>query len=59
MISPSKLSNITSGPQFRLSSDFKPKEAQPEAIKQIVEGLEAREKYQTLLGVQAQARLIQ
>jgi excinuclease ABC subunit B len=51
MISSSKLSNISAGPQFKLTSDFEPKGAQPEAIKQIVEGLEAREKYQTLLGV--------
>ena len=51
MISSSKLPNIFSGPQFKLTSDFEPKGAQPEAIKQIVEGLEAREKYQTLLGV--------
>jgi excinuclease ABC subunit B len=51
MISSSKLPNISAGPQFKLTSDFEPKGAQPEAIKQIVEGLEAREKYQTLLGV--------
>ncbi|MDD1751914.1 MAG: excinuclease ABC subunit UvrB [Methanotrichaceae archaeon] len=51
MISSSRFPNISSGSQFKLTSDFEPKGAQPKAIKQIVEGLEAREKYQTLLGV--------
>ncbi len=38
-------------PDFKIISDFKPTGDQPEAIKQLVEGLNAREKYQTLLGV--------
>ena len=37
--------------QFKLTSDFKPTGDQPEAIKQLVKGIESEEKYQTLLGV--------
>ena len=37
--------------QFKLTSDFKPTGDQPEAIKQLVAGIESNEKYQTLLGV--------
>ena len=37
--------------KFKLVSDFKPTGDQPQAIKQLVEGMEADEKYQTLLGV--------
>jgi excinuclease ABC subunit B len=37
--------------EFRLSSDFKPTGDQPEAIKQLVDGLHAGEQFQTLLGV--------
>jgi excinuclease ABC subunit B len=51
MTSSSKLPNSSLELQFKLTSHFKPMGAQPEAIKQIVESLEAREKYQTLLGV--------
>jgi len=36
---------------FKLSSDFSPKGDQPEAIKQLVEGLDGGLKSQTLLGV--------
>ena len=37
--------------KFKLQSDFKPTGDQPTAIKSLVEGLEAQETYQTLLGV--------
>ncbi len=37
--------------KFELKSDFKPTGDQPEAIKQLVNAMEAGEKYQTLLGV--------
>lgn len=37
--------------QFKLISDYKPTGDQPEAIRQLVEGLNRGEKYQTLLGV--------
>ncbi len=37
--------------KFELKSEFKPTGDQPEAIKQLVEGIESNEKYQTLLGV--------
>ncbi|MFD1292561.1 excinuclease ABC subunit UvrB [Lutibacter holmesii] len=37
--------------QFKLESKFKPTGDQPEAIKQLVEGVNSGEKYQTLLGV--------
>lgn len=37
--------------QFNLTSEFKPSGDQPEAIKQLVEGLERNDKAQTLLGV--------
>jgi len=36
---------------FQLESNFKPTGDQPEAIKQLVEGLNSYEKFQTLLGV--------
>ena len=36
---------------FQLESNFKPTGDQPEAIKQLVEGLNSHEKFQTLLGV--------
>ncbi|MHB1146905.1 MAG: excinuclease ABC subunit UvrB [Lutibacter sp.] len=36
---------------FKLESNFKPTGDQPEAIKQLIEGLNSHEKYQTLLGV--------
>ncbi|WGD33931.1 excinuclease ABC subunit UvrB [Olleya sp. YS] len=37
--------------KFKIKSDFSPTGDQPEAIKQLVDGLNAKEKYQTLLGV--------
>ena len=37
--------------QFKLTSDFNPTGDQPSAIKQLVDGIESNEKYQTLLGV--------
>ncbi len=37
--------------QFKLKSKFKPTGDQPEAIKQLVQGIDKNEKYQTLLGV--------
>ena len=37
--------------KFKVVSDFKPTGDQPKAIKQLVEGLDGKEKYQTLLGV--------
>ena len=40
-------------PQFKLVSDMTPKGDQPEAIRQLVEGLRAGERFQTLLGATA------
>ncbi len=37
--------------KFKVVSEFKPTGDQPGAIKQLVEGIKAEEKYQTLLGV--------
>ena len=37
--------------QFKIESSFKPTGDQPEAIKQLVTGVNENEKYQTLLGV--------
>lgn len=37
--------------KFKLVSEFKPTGDQPQAIKQLAEGMETGEKYQTLLGV--------
>ncbi|WP_291871534.1 excinuclease ABC subunit UvrB [Maribacter sp.] len=37
--------------KFKVVSDFKPTGDQPTAIKQLVEGINKKEKYQTLLGV--------
>ena len=37
--------------KFKIESEFSPTGDQPTAIKQLVEGLNANEKYQTLLGV--------
>lgn len=36
---------------FKLHSEFKPTGDQPQAIKKLVEGLNKKEKFQTLLGV--------
>ncbi len=37
--------------KFQIVSDFKPTGDQPEAIRQLVEGLKSRDRFQTLLGV--------
>ncbi|MEH6536551.1 MAG: excinuclease ABC subunit UvrB [Psychroserpens sp.] len=37
--------------RFKVQSEFKPTGDQPQAIKQLVKGIETNEKYQTLLGV--------
>src|SRR5690554_1616474 len=37
--------------KFKITSKFSPTGDQPQAIKQLADGLEAQEKYQTLLGV--------
>ena len=37
--------------RFKVKSDFKPTGDQPQAIKQLVKGINSNEKYQTLLGV--------
>ncbi|NNC51158.1 MAG: excinuclease ABC subunit UvrB [Flaviramulus sp.] len=37
--------------QFKIESEFSPTGDQPEAIKQLVNGINSKEKYQTLLGV--------
>jgi len=37
--------------KFKLVSDFKPTGDQPQAIRQLVQGIETGERYQTLLGV--------
>ena len=37
--------------QFKINSEFNPTGDQPNAIKQLVEGIESEEKFQTLLGV--------
>lgn len=38
-------------PQLTIASDFEPKGSQPEAIKKLVSGLAASQRFQTLLGV--------
>ena len=37
-------------PRFEIVSDFRPTGDQPEAIAQLIEGLQRGERYQTLLG---------
>ncbi|MEE9552871.1 MAG: excinuclease ABC subunit UvrB [candidate division Zixibacteria bacterium] len=37
--------------EFKLKSDYKPQGDQPEAIKQLTEGLRRKDRFQTLLGV--------
>ena len=37
--------------KFKVQSDYKPTGDQPQAIKQLVHGIESNERYQTLLGV--------
>ena len=42
---------IDSMSKFKLVSDYQPQGDQPEAIKQLTEGILRNDKYQTLLGV--------
>jgi excinuclease ABC subunit B len=51
MISSTKHSSRFSEPQFKLVSDFDPKGSQPDAIRQLVNGLKKGNQCQTLLGV--------
>jgi excinuclease ABC subunit B len=51
MISSARRSSKFSEPQFKLVSDFDPKGSQPEAIKQLINGLKRGDNCQTLLGV--------
>ena len=44
-------SKTATRPEFRLNSTFKPKGDQPQAIRELVEGLEQGRGHQTLLGV--------
>ena len=44
---------------FELVSKFSPKGDQPQAIKQLVNGLMRMEKFQTLLGVTGSGKLLQ
>jgi excinuclease ABC subunit B len=37
--------------RFKLFSDFKPTGDQPQAIQELVEGIDRKERFQTLLGV--------
>ena len=37
--------------KFEVISDYKPKGDQPQAIEKLAQGIEAGERYQTLLGV--------
>ena len=37
--------------RFKLLSDFKPTGDQPQAIQELVEGIDRKERFQTLLGV--------
>ncbi|MEO8795516.1 MAG: DEAD/DEAH box helicase family protein, partial [Daejeonella sp.] len=37
--------------EFNLTSEYRPTGDQPEAIRQLVEGVERNDNYQTLLGV--------
>ena len=41
---------------FKLHSEFKPTGDQPEAIRQLVDGVESGVRHQTLLGVTGSAR---
>jgi excinuclease ABC subunit B len=48
---PSRPEKSEGGRKFRIVSEFDPKGDQPEAIRQLVEGVSARERDQVLLGV--------
>jgi excinuclease ABC subunit B len=43
---------------FRLKSDYQPAGDQPEAIAQLVDGLQNKVKHQVLLGVTAPVKLL-
>ncbi len=43
--------------QFKLISDYKPAGDQPEAIKQLVDGINGGEQFQTLLGVTGSGKM--
>lgn len=43
--------DVPASPPFEIVSDYKPMGDQPEAIKDLVEGIRSGEKFQTLLGV--------
>src|SRR5678816_128426 len=45
------MTDTTAAPTFELKGDYKPSGDQPEAIAQLVEGLESGLTHQTLLGV--------
>jgi len=51
MMKSSQIPDAAPEPEFRLASDFEPKGSQPEAIKKLVSGLSAGQRFQTLLGV--------
>ncbi len=51
MTKSSQIPDALQEPQFRLASDFEPKGSQPQAIRKLVSGLEAGQRFQTLLGV--------
>ena len=51
MTKSSQSQNATPEPEFSLASDFEPKGSQPEAIKKLISGLAAEQRFQTLLGV--------
>ncbi|NYT02677.1 MAG: excinuclease ABC subunit UvrB [Methanosarcinales archaeon] len=44
-------SNISSPHRFELVSDFAPRGSQPQAIEELISGLQAGQRFQTLLGV--------
>ena len=37
--------------EFKLTSEFKPTGDQPQAIRELIEGIQRKDKFQTLLGV--------
>ena len=44
---------------FKLVSKYKPSGDQPEAIKELVDGINNHEKYQVLLGLRGLVKLLQ
>jgi len=51
MTKSSHIPDATQEPEFSLASDFEPKGSQPEAIRKLISGLSAGQRFQTLLGV--------